>query len=175
MQRIKQEEEARQTRLQEAKNAANDEYLVQSKALNDLIDALSAEQTKLANSGSDTTAPVGSEAASIAGHWNPSKTFVGDCAWRISPNPYTDQVCKTKQEELNKNVNRLKIARQQAEAELIAKQQAKQTAEAAAKDISASSDSQTSIEGMLQDLDAQTPKQDTSGDIKDIKDRYIEL
>jgi hypothetical protein len=40
--------------------------------------------------------PHGRHAEGIAGHGNPQKYHLGECMWRVSPNPYTDQACKSK-------------------------------------------------------------------------------
>jgi hypothetical protein len=40
--------------------------------------------------------PHGSHAANIAGHGSPIKEHLGECMWRVSPNPYSDQACKNK-------------------------------------------------------------------------------
>jgi len=40
--------------------------------------------------------PHGGHAANIAGHGNPSKEHLGECMWRVSPNPYSDEACKRK-------------------------------------------------------------------------------
>jgi predicted nuclease with TOPRIM domain len=64
--------------------------------------------------------PRGSHAASVAGHHNPVWYHAAECSWRISPNPYTDDACKSKisekkhniaklEDELNKNIQNIDL------------------------------------------------------------------
>lgn len=99
-------------------NEAAQLYEAQRNYVSSIEVQLDGTRKLLSTAGSATTAPQGTDAIIIAGHWNPIITFEGDCKWRVSPHQHADQACRTRKESLKQKVQEQEKSLNQAKNDL---------------------------------------------------------